>query len=122
MHVHTYIHIYTAVAMLIHFRRDFRAQSSDFFILLRSYVWYFANSSCALNRFGSGEWQFYYLANRYLVRVSIPLYSKNNSPHKSCKHNALVHCYVGRRVNQNLKQSATSVIFFQWVPPIGTCG
>ena len=71
----------TAVAILIHFRRDFRAQSSDFFILVRSYVWYFANSSCTLNRFGSGEWQFYYLANHYLVRVSIPLYSKNNSPH-----------------------------------------
>ena len=82
MYIHTYIHIYTAVAMLIHFRRDFRAQSSDFFILLRSYVWYFANNSCALNRFGSDEWQFYYLANRYLERVGIPLYSENNSPHK----------------------------------------
>ena len=57
---------FTAVAILIHFRRDFRAQSSDFFILLRSYVWYFANNSCALNRFGSDEWQFHYLANRYL--------------------------------------------------------
>ena len=64
--------IYTAVVILIHFRRDFRAQSSDFFILLRSFVWYFANSSCALNRFEFGEWQFHYLANRYLVRVSIP--------------------------------------------------
>ena len=110
-------HEFTAVAILIHFCRDFRAQSSDFFILLRSYVWYFANSSCALNRFGSGEWQFYYLASRYLVRVSIPLYSKNFSPQKQCKHNTLVHCHSGQRVNR--KQSATSIIFFRWVPPIG---
>ena len=44
----------------------------QFFILLHSYVWYFANCLCTHSRFGFGEWQFYYLANYYLVRVNIP--------------------------------------------------
>ena len=36
--------------------------------------------ACTHSGFGCAEWQFYYLANRYFVRVRIPLYSKNNSP------------------------------------------
>ena len=58
-----------------------KLSSPEFRFFFSSLLASFIFSKYLVCPFRSSEWQFYYLANIYLVRVSIPLYSKNNSPH-----------------------------------------